>query len=95
MVIYNPFKERPCVLPGDLINRENVAITVDPKDNTLNVQFSEAIAKELAWWGREKADNLLYNIKTSLSYRLMNEHLNDASIDIAYDLVFKDMCQLY
>jgi hypothetical protein len=95
MALFNHFNERPCVLPGDLINRENVEITINQKDNSLNVKFSEAISKEFAWWGRRKVDNLLYNIKTSLSYRLMNEHLNDASIEIAYDLVFKDMFQLY
>lgn len=95
MALFNYFNERPCVLPGDLINRENIVITVDLKNNSLKVEFSEAIAKELARWGRKKADSLMYNIKTSLSYRLMAEYLNDASIDIAYDLIFKEMYQLY
>lgn len=88
-------EEKLCVLPGDLINSENVEITINQKDNSLNVKFSEAISKELAWWGRRKVDNLLYNIKTSLSYFLMHEPVNDSTIEIAYDLVFKDMFQLY
>lgn len=80
------------IIPDELISREHIQIY--SVDNIVHIDLSDEIKNELAKWSKQRADDILDDMRISAAYAGMFQYAN-IGLKKIYNAVFCTLHQVY
>lgn len=83
-----------CIIPKELINKDNVFIDFDLETNDVNISFSDKIITIFSYWPKEKVQTIIDDIHNELEDFFVCQPWNSITREEIYHRIFTILNQL-
>lgn len=84
-----------CIIPKELINKDNVFIDFDLETNSVNISFSDKITTIFSYWSKEKVQRIIDDIHNELEEFFVYRPWNSITREEIYHRIFTILNQVY